>query len=42
LRLKSNLLAVLGVGDKMTTGELARNVIERYLPDMRLFGQDER
>jgi len=41
LRLKGNLLADLGVGDETTTGELARDVTERYLPNVRLFGQGE-
>ena len=29
------------VGDETTTGELARNVTERYLPNVRLFGRGE-
>ena len=41
LRLKGNLLADLGVGEETTTGELARDVTERYLPNVRLFGQGE-
>jgi hypothetical protein len=39
LRLKGNLPADPGVGDETTTGELARDVTERYLPNVRLFGQ---
>jgi hypothetical protein len=39
LRLKGNLLADPGVGDETTTGELAKDVTERYLPNVRLFGQ---
>ncbi len=41
LRLKGNLLVDPGVGDETTTGELARNVTERYLPNVRLFGRGE-
>lgn len=41
LRLKGNLLADPGVGDETTTGELARDVTERYLPNVHLFGQGE-
>jgi len=40
LRLKGNLLVDPGFGDKTTTGELALNVTERYLPVVRLFGKD--
>ena len=39
LRLKGNLLADPGVSDETTTGALARDVTERYLPNVRLFGQ---
>jgi hypothetical protein len=39
LRLKGNLLADPGYGDETTTGELARDVPERYLPGVRLFAQ---
>jgi hypothetical protein len=39
LRLKGNLLADPGHGDETTTGELARGVVERYLPGVRLFAQ---
>ena len=28
------------VGDELTTGELAQDVTERYLPNVRLFGQN--
>lgn len=40
LRLKGNLLVDPGVGDELTTGELAQDVTERYLPNVRLFGQN--
>jgi Transposase DDE domain len=41
LRLKGNLLADPGLGDKTTTGELLLpGMTERYLPDVRLFGKD--
>jgi hypothetical protein len=39
LRLKGNLLADPGHGDETTTGELAREVKERYLPQVRLFAE---
>ncbi|MFZ2171692.1 MAG: hypothetical protein WAW61_18885 [Methylococcaceae bacterium] len=39
LRLKGNLLVDPGVDDETETGELARNVNERYLPNERLSGQ---
>ena len=39
LRLKGNLLADPGVSDETTTGALARDVTEGYLPNVRLFGQ---
>lgn len=39
LRLKGNLLADPGYDDEVTTGELARGVKERYLPQVRLFTQ---
>jgi hypothetical protein len=39
LRLKGNLLADPGVGDETTTGELGRDITERYLPNVRVFGQ---
>jgi hypothetical protein len=39
LRLKGNLLADPGYGDEVTTGELARGVKERYLPQVQLFTQ---
>ena len=41
LRLKGNLLVDPGVGDETTTGELAQNVTERYVPNVRLFGRGE-
>jgi len=41
LRLKGNLVVDPGVGDETTTGQLARDVAERYLPQVRLFGQGE-
>jgi hypothetical protein len=41
LRLKGNLRADPGFGDEVTTGDLARGVTERYLPNVRLFGQGE-
>lgn len=37
LRLKSNVLADPGYGDKVTAGELAQDVTERYLSKVRLF-----
>jgi hypothetical protein len=37
LRLKGHLLADPGQGDETTTGALARDVTERYLPGVRLF-----
>jgi hypothetical protein len=37
LRLKGNLVVDPGYGDETTTGELARGVTERDLPDVRLF-----
>jgi hypothetical protein len=39
LRLKGNLLADPGHGDETTTGALAREVKERYLPQVRLFAE---
>jgi hypothetical protein len=39
LRLKGKLLADPGHGDETTTGELARGVVERCLPRVRLFAQ---
>jgi Transposase DDE domain len=41
LRLKGNLLADPGFGDKKTTGELLPpGTVERYLSNVRLFGKD--
>jgi hypothetical protein len=37
LRLKGNLLADPGQGDEITTGDLAQDVKERYLPGVLLF-----
>jgi hypothetical protein len=37
LRLKGNVLADTGQGDETTTGALAQDVTERYLPGVRLF-----
>ena len=39
LRLKGNLLADPVHGEETTTGELAREVKERYLPQVRLFAE---
>jgi hypothetical protein len=41
LRLKNNLIVDPGIGDETTTGELAQGVTERYVPNVRLFGQGE-
>ena len=37
LRLKSNLIADLGIGDEITLGELTNGVSESYLTNVRLF-----
>ncbi|SMF97064.1 hypothetical protein SAMN02949497_4481 [Methylomagnum ishizawai] len=37
LRLKRNVLADTGEGEETTTGDLAQDVAERYLPGVRLF-----
>jgi hypothetical protein len=39
LRLQGNLLADPGQGDEVTTGDLAQDVKERYLPGVLLFAQ---
>lgn len=39
LRLKGNLLVDTGEADETTTGALARDVTERYLPGVRLFAE---
>ncbi|NOU22164.1 MAG: transposase [Methyloglobulus sp.] len=41
LRLKSNLVVDPGFGDETTTGEVAQGVMERYMHNVRLFGQGE-
>ncbi len=40
LRLKGNLCVDTGVSNESTTDELAHGVTERYLPNVRLFGQN--
>lgn len=40
LRLKGNLCVDTGVSHESTTGELAQGLTERYLPNVRLFGQN--